>query len=283
MSLVGDTPAFLYGTAWKEERTTALAETAIQQGFRGIDTANQRKHYFEVAVGKAIFNQIEKGTVSRDDLFIQTKFTHLNGQDHRLPYDADAAVSKQVQQSFAKSLEHLQTDCIDSFVLHGPSQGVGLAAQDWEAWYAMEEIHEQGAVGVLGVSNFSAEQLETLLAKAEVRPSFVQNRCFAEAEWDWQVRRICEENDIINQGFSLLTANRKVWASGQVAAIGKLHEMTPAQVIFCLALELDMLPLTGTSDAEHMRDNLACSKGVLKPEEVQQLKTIAVRQPRNFG
>ena len=283
MSLVGDTPAFLYGTAWKEERTTALAETAIQQGFRGIDTANQRKHYFEVAVGKAISNQIEKGTVSRDDLFIQTKFTHLNGQDHRLPYDADAAVSKQVQQSFAKSLEHLQTDRIDSFVLHGPSQRVGLAAQDWEAWFAMEEIHEQGAVGVLGVSNFSAEQLETLLAKAEVRPSFVQNRCFAEAEWDWQVRRICEENDIIYQGFSLLTANRKVWASGQVAAIGKLHEMTPAQVIFCLALELDMLPLTGTSDAEHMRDNLACSKGVLKPEEVQQLKTIAVRQPRNFG
>jgi len=283
MSLVGDTPAFLYGTAWKEERTTALAETAIQQGFRGIDTANQRKHYFEVAVGKAISNQIEKGTVSRDDLFIQTKFTHRDGQDHRLPYDADAAVSKQVQQSFAKSLEHLQTDRIDSFVLHGPSQRVGLAAQDWEAWFAMEEIHEQGAVGVLGVSNFSAEQLETLLAKAEVRPSFVQNRCFAEAEWDWQVRRICEENDIIYQGFSLLTANRKVWASGQVAAIGKLHEMTPAQVIFCLALELDMLPLTGTSDAEHMRDNLACSKGVLKPEEVQQLKAIAVRQPRNFG
>jgi len=67
MSLVGDTPAFLYGTAWKEERTTALAETAIEQGFRGIDTANQRKHYFEVAVGKAISNQIEKGTVSRDD------------------------------------------------------------------------------------------------------------------------------------------------------------------------------------------------------------------------
>ena len=280
MSLVGDTPAFLYGTAWKEERTTALAETAIQQGFRGIDTANQRKHYFEVAVGKAISNQIEKGTVSRDDLFIQTKFTHRNGQDHRLPYDADAAVSKQVQQSFAKSLEHLQTDRIDSFILHGPSQGVGLAAQDWEAWFAMEEVHEQGVVGVLGVSNFSAEQLETLLAKAEVRPSFVQNRCFAEVEWDWEVRRICKENDIIYQGFSLLTANRKVWASGRVAAIGKLHEMTPAQVIFCLALELDMLPLTGTSDAEHMRDNLACSKGVLKPEEVQQLKTIAVRQSR---
>lgn len=277
MSQVRDTPAFLYGTAWKEEQTTELAEAAIQQGFRGLDTANQRKHYFEKAVGKAIFNQIEKGTVSRDDLFIQTKFTHLNGQDHRLPYEADAPVSKQVNQSFAKSLEHLQTDRIDSLVLHGPSQGVGLAAQDWEAWFAMEEVHRAGSTGVLGVSNFSAEQLSTLLEKADVKPSFVQNRCFAAAGWDRQVRQICNESDIIYQGFSLLTANRHVWGSERVASIGKLHDITPAQVIFCLALELDMLPLTGTSNVEHMRDDLSCKRGVLKPDEVRQLETIAIR------
>ena len=107
-------PSFLYGTAWKRKHTTRLTETAIQQGFRGIDTANQRKHYFEAEVGTAIVNQIGEGTVDRDDLFIQTKFTHRAGQDHRLPYDAGASIDEQVHQSFASSLDHLHTDHIDS-------------------------------------------------------------------------------------------------------------------------------------------------------------------------
>ena len=278
MSLASGALDLMYGTAWKEERTTELVERAILQGFRAIDTANQRKHYFEEAVGAAISDHIDRGTVSRDDLFLQTKFTHLDGQDHRLPYEADAAVRDQVHQSFAKSLEHLRTDRIDSYVLHGPSQRVGLAAQDWEAWTAMEEVHEQGAIGVLGVSNFSAEQLDILLAEANVRPSFVQNRCFAVSGWDREVRQACEASDIVYQGFSLLTANRKVWKSRRVAAIGKSHGLTPAQVIFCLALELDMLPLTGTSDAGHMQADLACSRGVLSPEEVRELESVAVRQ-----
>ena len=280
MGLVSGAPAFLYGTAWKQQRTTELTETAILQGFRGIDTANQAKHYSEAAIGEAICNQIDSGTVGRNDLFIQTKFTHRAGQDHRLPYDADAPVGQQVHQSFAKSLEHLRIDRIDSYLLHGPSQRVGLAARDREAWSAMEAVHEQGAVGALGVSNFSAEQLQILLSEAKVRPRFVQNRCYATAGWDRQVRRICEANDMQYQGFSLLTANRDVWQGRQVAAIGESHGMTPAQVIFCLAQDLDMLPLTGTTDAAHMRADLACSRDVLSPEEVRRLTTISVRQRR---
>src|SRR3954468_22634077 len=86
-------PRFLYGTAWKEDRTRRLTELALQQGFRGIDTANQRRHYHEAAVGEAIAAAVAGGLVSRDDLFLQTKFTFLDGQDHRLPYDAAAPVA----------------------------------------------------------------------------------------------------------------------------------------------------------------------------------------------
>ena len=68
-------PRFLYGTAWKEEETQRLTESALQQGFRGIDTANQRRHYHEAAVGQAIAAVIASGLVTRDDLFVQTKFT----------------------------------------------------------------------------------------------------------------------------------------------------------------------------------------------------------------
>jgi len=107
-------PRFLYGTAWKEDNTQPLTELALRLGFRGLDTANQRRHYHEVAVGQAIAASIQGGLVSRDDLFLQTKFTFRRGQDHRLPYDADAPIPIQVEQSFASSLRHLRTDRIDS-------------------------------------------------------------------------------------------------------------------------------------------------------------------------
>src|SRR5437588_8582076 len=131
-------PRFLYGTAWKEDETARLTELAMHLGFRGIDTANQRRHYHEAAVGQAIAAALKSGLVVRDDLFLQTKFTFRRGQDHRLPYDPKASIPVQVEQSFTSSLHHLGTEVIDCFLLHGPTQRVGLAADDWAAWRAME-------------------------------------------------------------------------------------------------------------------------------------------------
>src|ERR1700679_1147712 len=89
-------PRFLYGTAWKEDQTERLTRLALDQGFRGIDTANQRRHYHEAAVGRAIAASCASGQLSRDDLFLQTKFTFRAGQDHRLPYDPKAPIPVQV-------------------------------------------------------------------------------------------------------------------------------------------------------------------------------------------
>src|SRR4051794_34340165 len=107
-------PRFLYGTAWKEEQTQRLTERALRQGFRGIDTANQRKHYHEAAVGHAVAAAVADGLVTREELFLQTKFTFRRGQDHRLPYDPKTPIRQQVEQSFASSLEHLSVEVIDS-------------------------------------------------------------------------------------------------------------------------------------------------------------------------
>src|SRR5437660_1544159 len=119
-------PRFLYGTAWKEEETQRLTELALRQGFRGIDTANQRRHYHEAAVGQGISAAVTGGVVTREELFLQTKFTFRPGQDHRLPYDPAAPIATQVGQSFASSCQHLGTDVIDSFVLHGPARDESL-------------------------------------------------------------------------------------------------------------------------------------------------------------
>lgn len=270
-------PSFLYGTAWKEDRTQALVELALDQGFRGIDTANQRKHYHEAAVGAGVRAAIARGVLSRDDLFLQTKFTFRAGQDRRLPYDPGAPIATQVEQSFAGSLEHLQTNVIDSYVLHGPSRRDGLTAEDWEAWRAMEAIHDSGRARALGVSNVSLEQLFLLCETARVKPRFVQNRCYAATGWDRRVRRFCAEQQIIYQGFSLLTANRDVLRHRDVERIAGRHGLTACQVIFRFAMDVGMLPLTGTGSAEHMGQDLAVAGLRLDPAEVSQIESIGLR------
>src|SRR3970282_710507 len=172
-------PSLIYGTAWKEELTAPLAARALRAGFRGIDTDNQRRHYHEEGVGVALTRSFERGELTRDEVFVQTKFTFLPGQDHRMPYDPHASVAEQVEQSFESSLEHLGVERLDSYVLHGPSVPSGLGAADREAWRAMEALHEAGRARLIGVSNVRPDQLELLCEFAEVPPAFVQTRCFA--------------------------------------------------------------------------------------------------------
>jgi diketogulonate reductase-like aldo/keto reductase len=269
-------PRFLYGTAWKEERTRRLTELALAQGFRGFDTANQRRHYHEAAVGQAIVAAQAAGVVARDDLFLQTKFTFQGGQDHRLPYDPRAPIRRQVEQSFASSLEHLGTELIDSYLLHGPTQRSGLAAADWEAWGAMEELHDGGRVRLLGVSNVSLEQLQRLCDQARVPPRFVQNRCYASRGWDRDVRQFCTANGLVYQGFSMLTANRDLLAHPELVRIARHHGRAVTQVVFRFALDVGMVPLTGTTGAGHMHEDLAVFEFRLEPEDVERIEHLAV-------
>jgi diketogulonate reductase-like aldo/keto reductase len=267
-------PDFLYGTAWKEERTPALVELALRAGFRGIDTANQRRHYFEAGVGQGLAAAYGAGVVTRADLFLQTKFTYRPGQDHRLPYDPAASLSVQVAQSLASSLEHLGADHVDSFVLHGPSSGYSWTDADAEVWEAMSKERAAGRTHRLGVSNVSLAHLEPMAAISEL-PAFVQNRCYARLGWDRDVRLFCREHKIIYQGFSLLTANPEVLDHPAVIELGWRENLTPAQIIFAFARAVGMLPLTGTSSAEHMKQDLASSKLTLPPEAVQAIETLA--------
>lgn len=263
-------PPFLYGTAWKEDQTERLTRLAIDNGFRGIDTANQRKHYFEAGVGAAV----AASGVRRDELFLQTKFTYRDGQDQRIPYEPKADPATQVRQSFASSLEHLRTDYVDSYVLHGPSRRRGLAPQDHEVWRAMEELHAAGKTRHLGISNVALDQLEELWSFATVKPAFVQNRCYAVTRWDAEIRAFCKAKGIVYQGFSLLTANVNELRSAVFREIVKRTGRTPAQVVFRFAIEVGMLPLTGTTDAAHMREDLAALEFSLAPKDIARIEGI---------
>jgi diketogulonate reductase-like aldo/keto reductase len=263
-------PWLLYGTAWKEDRTAELTRLALGTGFAGIDTANQRKHYVEAAVGEAL-----AAAHDRARPFLQTKFTYARGQDHRLPYDAAARPGLQVQQSFASSRIHLGVEHIDAYLLHGPSNAGEWSATDREVWRAMEALHATGGVRLLGVSNISREQLVELCAAATVPPAIVQNRCYAHTGWDLEVRAVCRERGILYEGFSLLTANRRELAAPEVTALVERQDATLAQVVFGFANAIGIVALTGTSNAGHMREDLDALAFPLEPADLATIEGLA--------
>lgn len=266
-------PSFMYGTAWKKEATTALVIQAVETGFTAIDTANQLIHYQEALVGDALLALATRG-MTRDQLFLQTKFTPVNSQGHRPPYDPSADLTTQVQQSFHRSLNHLHTDYLDSYVLHGPYYRQGLGKEDWEVWKAIEALYEAGKTKIIGISNVSAEQLAQLCAQAKHKPMVVQNRCYAAFGWDKDVRELCRRYHVVYQGFSLLTANREVFVDPAIRAIAVRLGTGVAQIIFRFAMQVGMLPLTGTTNVQHMKEDLQAEQLTLTPDDVQQIETI---------
>jgi len=268
-------PSFMYGTAWKKEATTQLVQLAVAAGFTAIDTANQLIHYQEALVGEALLALAQQG-VTRDRLFLQTKFTPTNGQDHRTPYDASANLTTQVTQSFDSSLTHLHTDYLDSYVLHGPYQRRGLGDADQEVWAAIEGLYRAGKTKMIGISNVTAEQLTQFCAQAVVKPMMVQNRCYAALGWDEEVREICRAHGIIYQGFSLLTANREALADPGIRAIAQRLGTGLAQVVFRFAIQVGMLPLTGTTNPQHMKEDLQAEQLTLTAEDMQVIKTVGM-------
>ena len=228
-------------------------------------------------MGHGLQKIYQQGILSREQLFLQSKFTYQGGQDDRLPYDPSASLTEQVFQSFQSTLEHLETDYLDAYLMHGPSNREGTSEEDLEVWMAMEKLYREGRIKLLGVANFSALQLEGLTHHAAIRPRIVQNRCFASMGWDQEVRDTCQRHDIVYQGFSLLTANQVILTHPQFQAIVSRTGLTPAQVIFQAAHKMDMFTLTGTSKSDHMNQDLHCDKVALTDEEVNTIEHLSIQ------
>lgn len=258
-------PRIVYGTAWKKDRTEALVAEALAQGFRGVDTAGQPKHYDEAGVGRGVAAALS-GELARGDVYLQTKFTPVAGHDPaRIPYDPHAAVAEQVAESFESSLANLQTDYVDSFVLHSPLRE---PAQMAEAWQAMEAIVDSGRAQQLGISNcYDLDYLTQLHAAARVKPAVVQNRFYADTGYDREIRAFCAANGLIYQSFWTLTANPHVLGSDEVRALAERHGRTQAQVLFRYLTQEGVVPLTGTTDPAHMREDLAIFEFSLSDDE----------------
>lgn len=263
-------PGLIYGTAWKKERTAELVTQALRLGFRGIDTACQPKHYHEAGVGEALQILAQEG-LARHEIYVQTKFTPLNGQDPlRLPYNPEASLTEQVQQSFQVSLANLKTDYLDALVLHSPYPRWG---ELYEVWTSMEELYHAGKVKRLGISNcYDLPVLRDLCEKAAVPPSIVQNRLYAETGFDHALRLWCKKVGIAYQSFWTLTANPEILRSPHLQNMAAAYERTPEQIFFRALIQLGLTPLTGTCQEQHMREDLAVLEWELPEAAVSQIK-----------
>jgi diketogulonate reductase-like aldo/keto reductase len=256
-------PRIIYGTAWKKTDTHRLVELAIQSGFRGIDTACQPKHYDEAGVGAGIKARLSR-TLARADLYLQTKFTPMSGQDpQRIPYDPDASLPEQVTQSFAASLRNLQTDYLDCLILHSP---LPTMQQTWSVWRTFEQLADSGQVRQLGISNcYDLDLLERLHRGSRLKPSVVQNRFYAETNYDRDIRAFCHRQQIIYQCFWTLTANPHVLAHPVIAALASTHQRTAPQILFRYLSQDGVVPLIGTKSETHMREDLSIFDFELSP------------------
>jgi len=260
-------PALLYGTAWKKERTAELVELALSLGFRGIDTACQPKHYDEAGVGAGVAAYLGRG-LTRETLYLQTKFTPLSGQDPaRVPYPREASVSTQIQRSCETSLANLRTSYLDCLLLHSP---LSTLDRTLEAWGAFEELVRRGLVLSLGISNcYSLAQLTGLYERASVKPHVLQNRFYAKTGYDAALRAYCAARDIRYQSFWTLTANPHVLKHRSLRAIAARHRVTPEQAFFRCLIHSGITPLTGTCTREHMQQDLDVSTFELEGDEVR--------------
>jgi len=265
-------PGIIYGTAWKKERTAELVGEALKLGFRGIDTACQPKHYDEAGVGAGIAAWLAGGG-TRAELYLQTKFTPLSGQDsQRVPYDANASLADQVAQSFQASLRNLQTSHIDALLLHSP---LPKTKQTLEAWRAMEAIVDAGAVAQLGISNcYDLKTLKALYRSVRVLPTVVQNRFYARTNYDVEIRAFCREHGIVYESFWTLSANPHLLASAPITALARKLGRTPAQILFRYLSHESVVPLTGTTSQNHMQEDLAIFEFDLTPQECEAIAAL---------
>lgn len=247
-------PRLIYGTAWKKEKTADLVTKAVNYGFRGIDTACQPKHYNEAGVGESIRRLSHEG-ITRNDLYIQTKFTPVNGQDPlTVPYDRKAPVSDQVAESFEVSKKNLGVSYVDGLILHSPLENI---ERTMIAWQAMEQIYRREETKRIGISNcYDLDLLKQIYEAALIKPTILQNRFYQETDYDSEIRTWCNEQKITYQSFWTLTANPQILSSGIVQKTAQTYQKTPAQILFKVLVDIGIVPLTGTCSDKHMKEDL---------------------------
>lgn len=263
----------IYGTAWKKEDTATLVELAIANGFRAIDTACQPKHYNERLVGIGIQKALMDNHLQREELFLQTKFTPVNGQDSsNIPYNPQDSLEQQIKTSLAVSKINLQTNYIDSLVLHSP---IFPFSELLKAWRVFEEFVACGDVKQIGISNcYDCNLFQKLYDGAIYKPKVLQNRFYNVTSYDKELRNFCKENNIAYQSFWSLSANPHILHSREVLQIAQKYRKTNENIFYRFLTQIGITPLNGTTSVVHMKEDLDIFAFTLNDSEMDIINSL---------
>ena len=265
-------PNMIYGTAWKKENTTDLVFEALKQGFKGIDTACQPKHYREDLVGLGLLKAYEIG-IKREDIFLQTKFTPIDGQDQsNMPYLQSDEIEVQVEKSFETSKKNLKTNFIDAYILHSP---VYPGSKLQRVWQKMEEFYDKKEVGALGISNcYDLDTLKFLYENAKIKPSIIQNRFYAQSGYDKEIRVFCKQNNITYESFWSLSANPDILISEILQNLINKYQRSAAEIFYRFLNHIEIVPLNGTTSTKHMMEDLKIGEFELLDREIEEITQL---------
>ena len=223
--------------------------TALETGYRSIDTASLYGN--ERGVGRAI----KKSGIPREDIFLTTKVWN------------DALRKKRTLEAFEESLERLDTEYVDLYLIHWP---VKDCYQD--AWKDMEEIYQSGRAKAVGVSNFMVHHLEDILRDCQVVPAVDQVE-FHPLLVQPQLLQFCREHNIQVEAWSPLMAGKIV----NVPAVQKMaekYDKTPAQVTLRWDLQHEVVTIPKSVHANRITENAQLFDFELAPADMDELDAL---------
>jgi 2,5-diketo-D-gluconate reductase A len=255
-------PAIGFGTSGlRGEEAVAATTSALEAGYRLVDTAVNYEN--EREVGEAL----RRSGVTRDDLRVTSK---IPGRHHG--YD-DAIASTR------ESLERLGLDHLDLHLIHWPNPSRDLYV---DTWRALVDLREQGLVHSIGVSNFTAEHLDRIIAETGVTPSVNQievHPLFPQVE----MRRANEERGIITESWSPLGKRQAPLSESVVQAAAEAHGVTPGQVILRWQVQQANLPIPKSATPSRQRENLDVFGFELDVTEMEAITALGRSDGRLFG
>ncbi|MDO4325844.1 MAG: aldo/keto reductase [bacterium] len=226
------------------DEAEASVLSALKDGCRLVDTANAYQN--EKAVGRAI----KKSGIAREEIFLETKIWPSF-------YEQPDAIEK--------TLKRLDTDYIDLLLIHQP------AGNYISGYRMMEKAYKEGKVRAIGLSNFTAEQIQEILDVCKVKPAVLQTEAHPYSQEKELKTFLSKEGIVIQAWYPLGHGDSALLNEPVFAKLGEKYGKTPAQIILRWHVQDGNVVIPGSKNPEHIRDNFALFDFVLSDDEMKEI------------
>lgn len=243
-------PSIGFGTykSGSNEETEKIVKHALEVGYRQIDTASFYGN--EVGIG----NAIKSSKINREDIFLVTK---LWNDDHGYEKTIEA---------FNKSLENLQVDYIDLYLIHWPNK------LNNETWKAFEHLYESKKVKAIGVCNFKQSHLEELIKNAKIKPMVNQVEIHPTNQKN-ELVKYCSKNEIQLIAWSPIMRG-KIFDNELMISLSEKYEKSIAQIVLRWHLQRGIIPIPKSSNENRIKENLDIFDFEISKKDMMQINLL---------